>query len=344
MKISIFFLSFFYSCFLFATDHNIKTKFAYNFYLNHHDDGLNDKKDAYSQFDYKNMRIGFSGNVSKDLMFEVELNTPGDVSTDHIELTYTKFDFMKVVFGNPKAMIYGWRQKLDGPMDYLASASASLSPIGREKAVKVVVHNAIGDFSVMSMNDAKPRCSTEGSCQSWSKEENSYATSAEWIGSFGSFQPLLQYGLYDLGHSSTMTLGVRFSESYVDAQIDYIADKRSNKGADVNGQPEDQFDNLTGVNVTAELKFGALSPYVHYSTYQKKDYTPEGSVEKKFNSGKSFDDNKTAIALGLSANILTDHMSPYIVYIDESGDFGSDNSNVKSLSLKTLKVGLKGSW
>ena len=325
-----------------------KVGLAYKFQMVNSDDGLNKDADAdvpTTTLRTAALRINFSGEGSPGFSYDVEIDgaNTGMTNTgiiDHAELHF-KRNNATVTVGNPKGLVFGWRQKLDGPMDYTASASAGQTPWGRAEALQVAYGlGANGKVTVQAARDVV-NCSTTGgvtSCAGYTTTENSNTLALEWQGDFNGIMPLVQYATYDTNHSSTYSLGVRYLKGMADVRLDYITDNRWKRiDADNDGQ-----DVRTGINLEGYLTFGVTEGFFHYSTYNNKDYVVSGATEPEVNSAGTFDDNKTTLALGATWSGLGKSFKPFFVWVSESGQFTDKNGKDADFTENSIKLGVKG--
>ncbi len=331
----------FYPYSIFA-ENNVKPKiklpdfhFAYNYEVKRSDDGLykdagTDKGTITNRL--RDLRVGLSGEGTKNFFYDIEFNgaNTSEVNTaiiDHAELklVHNKFTF---VIGTPKGSVYGWRQKLNGPMDYTNSASNSSSPWGRTDTAQVSYNlGGAGSLTLQSARDTETNTS-------FNTRENSNATTFEWMGNFNGFSPLLQYASYDEGHSNTGTVGLRYKNEKLDVRFDYISDM---KYTNVSSEK----DTHTGINLEGYYYFNDVEAFLLYSTFDK---TQNGTDIKRNDTTAAYDDNKQTMALGGTYLGHGTGFKPYFVYVINSGKFLDTNSSISTFKENHISVGIKGSW
>lgn len=326
--------------------------FAYKFELANNDDGLNKDADAdtpTTKWRLKELRIGFSGEAGPNAFYEVEINgaNTGTTNTgiiDHAEFWLKPLKGLELRIGNPKGLVYGWRQKLDGPMDYTASASAAHSPWGRAEAIQGSYNLGAGGTVTLQVARDVYDCTVDDqgvkTCVGYTKAEDSNTTAVEWVGDFGGIMPLIQYATYDTNHSSTFSLGARYKTKMLDIRLDHITDNRWRR-LDATKEGEDV---LTGMNLEGYVHIGDIEGFFMYSTYNKEDDVLAGAKEPEVNNPGEFNDNKQLMALGGSFKGLSKSFKPFLVYVSESGDFTDKNGKDATFTETTIKFGVKGAW
>ncbi len=168
----------------------------------------------------------------------------------------------------------------------------------------------------------------------------------EWLGSFGPIQPLIQYGTYDLGHSSLYAVGVKFKTDKMSVAADYVNHKQGYKGTynDAAKKSPAMHDVHTRYNLTGEFKAGMVSPWLHYSKYDKEQDTNGGKQPKVNSSTSKFDDNLSAISVGSTLNTWGEAFSPFLSLERQSGKFLDKNKNDSDMSRLITTVGMRGQF
>ena len=166
------------------------------------------------------------------------------------------------------------------------------------------------------------------------------------MGSFGEWQPLLQYSGYDRNHSSSLSAGLRFKNNLAGAYVDYTIDERNDKGLDGAGKPKD-FENKThGVVVYGEFFTEDWSPYLHYSTTNLDEFTSAAGSEIKTNKDGSVNDNEQMIGTGVFYEGYGKLYRPYLGVASTSGKYVDSDVSVEEESRTKFDImlGLTGNF
>lgn len=337
-----------------------KFGFEYRFELAQSDDGLADEdKTAHLGMGIKRLKISLSGKAADnvDYFFRVAGDNGG---IDYAWLNWNVTDMFSVLAGRAKVRMYGWDFKEADAFDIfdtiITDQGHAVTGIGVDEMVQLQADLA-GKLTLQFAQDhndcvsttSGPNCSASWNTVKAGASEPSLKQPAfflSWIGSFGPISPLVQYGSYDLGHSMTYTVGARFENDMVDVKLDYIVDESSAKGVDANDpkKSEDQKSTETGIVLSGEVHAGDWAPFFEYSTYNNKQYTPDGVEEPKVNQRGMWDDNGSTIGIGVFADHWGKGFRPYLAFQMMSGKFVDDKDAAKeeTLSETEIKLGVAG--
>jgi hypothetical protein len=327
---------------------NLKIGGQYHFRLLYSDDGLNDAEptreaSARTLFENAGTKFMFHGNLYDDVYVRMRYNALSS-KLDYGYVKYTGLDDVALTFGQTKERLFGWHRRLTSAVSIVVAEFHSLKPFSYPKMVEVQYDGLPGHVLIQVANDYF-NCPATGDCISWNqqdadgeKAQDQPAILAEWIGEYGSFQPLAQYASYDQGKSYTYTLGLRYKNDTYDVYGDYVVDNRVYKGA-TTGQPIEEENILTGWVVQGEMKVGQLTPYVHVSSFDYEQYTAAGGDQPEINSAYGrFDDNAMTVSVGTHFDNWGPGFRPYAALIRVSGDYQDPEDATASKTLAEMQV------
>ncbi|HYX39191.1 MAG TPA: hypothetical protein VE954_39320 [Oligoflexus sp.] len=350
-------------------------------------DGLNDKdlgkQTKTTTFNLKGAKLVFRGKLSEEISWTV-LYKAKESELERFYLTNRVNENLEVTIGKQKIKTYGLHRKLtSGVTTPVIAAYLNSNPL-KDKVALDITYKLAGNLSLQLVDDYS-KCasattytnnpttnavtaSSSTSCTSWnqgnaegivtnSKEtqtaQKQPAIALEWYGAFGEFSPLVQYAVYDLGKSSTASVGVRFKREALDAYLDYTMDTRNNKGVDPADPTRfiEKKDVYTGMVAYAEYKTGDYTPFVHVSTMGTDPYTAPGAtdaaiVTAESNTAGSLNKNELTVAVGTHYDAWGTFYRPFIDVTMSSGEFvdPSDATKKKDLTRTDLVAGLIGKF
>jgi len=315
----------------------------YHLKLEQTDNGLYDLPPLSEAKDSLNTGFDFVRLIAKGkLSDKTSLFTRYNFSNAKLErfyLTHKLTDNVSVLAGLQKARIFGWHRRISSGLLATESryVSSSFRPFSNTMMVQLEATYDLGKFTVQVVEDYD-NCNV--TCDSWnSLDETGQVRKTqpglltEWIGNYGAFQPLVQYGLYDLGKNYTATVGLRYKANGVDVHADYAVDERKLR--------DESKRKLVGTTVHATYSLGNFTPYVHLSNFELE--TSSGSVVKtgvNTELGKLDREGQT-VALGAYYEGIGTFARPYLSVSMKSGDFEVGGEE-KTLTTTSLTAGLVG--
>ncbi len=326
----------------------------YQLQLFNTDDGLRSDATRTKETDFaiKAAKFSLRGKLSDAITWNVLYQADNNL-LERYWVTNKLSDALEVSVGKVKIKTYGWHRKLSSSATYpVRAAILGVNPLTDKMAVDLVYKFA-GTFSLAFVKDYfdpnTANCSaTVDKCKSWNGYEvqKQPAVAFEWAGSFGDFQPLLQYASYDRNHSSTASVGLRYKNDLIDAYVDYDLDTRNAKGVDASGKAEDQKNEYSGVVLYGEYFTGAFTPYLLFSTLDFDDYVAPGAKSVKTNGDGRLDDNERTYSIGVFYENYGKFYRPYLGLAVSTGNYadakspGEDERRTKT----DVLVGLTGKF
>jgi hypothetical protein len=334
------------------------------------DDGLNDKdlgkQTKTTSFNLKGAKVAFRGKLSEQISWTV-LYKAKESELERFYLTNRITDNLEVTVGKQKIKTYGLHRKLTSSVTTpVTAAYLNSNPLKDRVALDISYHLA-GTLSLQLVDDYSCAPSNT-SCSSWnqgkdepivtnSKENQTVqkqpAAALEWYGAFGEFSPLVQYAVYDLGKSSTASVGVRYKAEGLDAYFDYTMDTRNEKGVDPTDLTKsiEEENVYTGIVAYGEYKLNDYRPFVHVSTLATDPYAASGAapadtVKAEANSQGKLDKNEMTVAVGTHFDAWSAFYRPFVNITISSGEFvdPSDATRKKDLSKTDLVAGVIGKF
>lgn len=301
----------------------------YQFQLLHTDDGLKADGTETKETDFftRAAKIALRGKMTEQLSWNALYQLDKNVM-ERYWLTNKFSDEFELSVGKQKIKTFGWHRRLtSSSTSPIRSSILAANPLTDTLAVDFV-YKMFGTWSLAAVKDYYDPASTctaaaTAVCKSWNAYDvqKQPALAFEWMGSFGEWQPLLQYSRYDRNHSSSLSAGLRFKNDLADAYVDYTIDERNDKGLDSAGKAKD-FENKTqGIVVYGEIFTGDWTPYLLYSTTNLDEYTPAAGSEIKTNKDGSVNDNEQIIATGVFYDGYGKLYRPYLGVASTSGKY-----------------------
>ncbi|MDQ3230684.1 MAG: hypothetical protein M3Q07_02605, partial [Pseudobdellovibrionaceae bacterium] len=214
------------------------------------DDGLNPeaKQTKTTSLNLKGAKVIFRGKLSDQISWTV-LYKAKESELERFYLTNRVNENLEITIGKQKNKLYGLHRKLtSGVTTPVIAAYLANNPM-KDRVALDISYKLAGTLSLQLIDDYS--CAPSNTtCESWNKgKEDPIVTNSsekqtvqkqpaaafEWYGSFGEFSPLVQYAAYDLGKSSSASVGLRYKTETMDSYIDYTMDTRNNKGVDPAG-------------------------------------------------------------------------------------------------------------
>lgn len=181
---------------------------------------------------------------------------------------------------------------------------------------------------------------SDGSCPEVARNCARYNTAnkqpaifLQYAGKFGMIEPLVQINSYDSGHSMETALGVKFATGAASGYVDYVM---NNVGYKTGGK--EYTDKLAAISLYAQYEMGKLTPNFKYVSY---DVTQDGTDLSGNTSRSAFDDNHSAVALGVGY-AMADNFTTYFE-LTNSSQTVTESGKDESLSQMVVTIGAKGS-
>lgn len=326
----------------------------FNFFYS--DDGLNDldtpERSASKRFGVgtNTAKVLFRSKITDNLNFVMRHN----LLNGNLEFAYISHQTtsaLNLTVGRTKERIFGWHRRDTGGLTPIVGSFIGLKPFDYPDGLQVTYKKGKNQFLVQIVRDFFD-CSSDP-CESWNQRDadgqlvqKQPAILAEWIGSFGSLYPLIQYASYDLGKSSTWSAGLRYLNQRYNIHADYVNDsrlKRAWDGVEASGEKN----TLTAYVIHGVVNMGKYSPFFHFSSFDYDQYTAPGTPAIEVNSRYTrFDDNNVTWGIGSHFNKYSDSFRPYVMLVSRSGDFVDAKNPTKSVNLSEMRtiLGLTSSF
>lgn len=324
--------------------------------LNYNDQGLQKTKgndpDAKTEFQVNTLRVKVGGKVNKDTEYKFRFNLLNPTSTplDYGYGLHWFSDSFGMGFGKMKVMQGGWDTQDDGFKDHWKGAYVENKAYDTYDSMIAAHLKVAGEIRFQILNDV-----TTAKKGEWN--QSAHPTFAlGWLGKFGAISPIFDLGSYDNNKSRWTDLGVKADLSGLEARLDLRNEVHSHKGADSDGKAKSFEDTANAVTVYAgyEIK-GTATPYLYFSTYDKKQYedSDTGAKDSKVNtvdtdaaSGKKtykFDDNCKVLSVGSYFGFFGEHWTPYLAYVSKSGKFVDPSTGKDETKTETqVRLGVAG--
>lgn len=347
-----------------ATPSMPKFGVQYRYELNYDDDGLN--KDAKSdvanlEHGLKAFRLLGEGKVIDRLTYGFRIGMEkGNLAFDYGWVRWSLGENHAVIFGKQKTRVFGWEYRLSNPLTIFKSHGMGTSPFAYDDMVAFENKYSWGSVTLQLVEDKAPDLASNpkiaantGATSGWTNDNPAGAVVTkqpavflEYIGAFGPIKPLLQAGMYDMGHSSIYAAGLLFEAADFAADVDYTIHNIGAKGVKTGVTKEE---NLISTSTTIALnmsyRMGDYKPFLHYSMYDMEEFTNSGQAKSSVNSAiTDFDDNASLAGLGLEFVQNGDAFRPYVALMMESGKFPAVAGGDKSMSRNQVLAGVRGQF
>lgn len=327
----------------------------YHFQLLNTDDGLkaDGTETKQTQFLTKAAKLYIRGKLTDELSWYV-LYQADNSKLERFWLTNKINDDFEVSIGQQKIKTFGWHRKLtsSATSPVRNAMVTQINPLTDKLAVDFV-YKMFGTWSLAFVKDyfdpaTACNASATSTCKSWNgyDVQKQPAVVFEYVGTFGEWQPLLQYSRYDRNHSSSLSAGVRYKNDFADAYVDYTLDERNDRGVDATGKAEDHENKNQGIVVYGEFFPGTWTPYAMYSTVNVDQYAAPGAPEVKTNSDGKVDDNEQLIAAGVFYEGYGKMYRPYLGVVSTAGKYvdPKDATNEETRNRFDIQLGLTGKF
>ena len=328
----------------------------YHFKIEQNDDGLADLPPVSKASPTLDSAFLFARLIAKaDLSENTSIFVRYNFSKSELEryhLTHKLSDKISVLAGLEKARVFGWHRRMSNGLLATESRyiSSSFRPFSNSIMLQLEAKHDLGKFTLQIVEDyANCGSGLSATCTSWNKTDdagNVVRTQpgilTEWIGSFGSFQPLLQYARYDLSKSYTASAGLRYKDEGLDLHADYVIDERLLRGSSISGENQST-KVLNGLTFQINYRLDNLTPYAHYSSFNVKETSGSNVINDGVNTRYgNLNNGGQTIAFGAYYEGIGSYARPYVSVTRKSGDFKSTNDTTKTLSSVSFTVGLVG--
>ena len=327
----------------------------YHFQLTNTNDGL--KQDAAqvkeTDFSTKAAKLSIRGKLTDQISWNLLYQADNNL-LERFWLTNKVSDTLEVNIGKQKIKTYGWNRKLmvawNSP---IRPALQGFNPLTDKVAVEAT-YKWMGTWSLALAKDyfdASATCTaaTPTACKSWNEYEvqKQPAIAFEWLGSFGDFQPLVQYARYDRNHSQTYSVGLRMKNDTLDGFVELVGDERNDKAVNVvTGKADNHKNKIQGVVLYSEFYTGTWTPYILASTTNLDEYTAPGGTEVKTNKDGAVNDNERLASVGVFYEGFTKVYRPYVAVASTMGKYVDPKVVTKEegRSKTDFMVGLTGKF
>ncbi len=177
------------------------------------------------------------------------------------------------------------------------------------------------------------------------------AVLVQWLAKFGKIVPVLQFGSYDLHHSSFFTGGVEFNFSGYrlsgDLSIDNRAEKSSQPGIDEPIALNHRIVNkVVQCEYRSHLKVIPFAKWTDFAVTQPTDQISTRFDLKANSTLTSWDDNQSSWQVGLHSLHWGEEFTPIIAYGEISGRFYRDGqtATIDHKVEKIVMVGVTGDF
>lgn len=333
----------------------------YRYQMAYDDDGLNkDAKADIPQISHglKAFRLLGEGKATDRLTYAFRAGMEsGTLVFDYGYIRWSLGENHAILFGKQKTRVFGWEYRSSNPLTVFKSHGLATSPFGYTDMIAFENKYGWGMLTLQLTEDKAPTFSPKvaantGATPGWSKDAAGNFVSKqpafvlEYLGAFGSIKPILQFAMYDLGHSSLATGGLRFEAADFLAELDYTQHNIGAKGIKTGGTKEE---NLVSTSTTIALNMnyqvGQYKPFLHYSVYDMNEFTNPGQAKSSVNGAVgTFDDNGSILGIGTEYTAHGDAFRPYVAYMMESGKFPAVAGGDKTMSRNEILAGVKGQF
>jgi hypothetical protein len=315
------------------------------------------------QFQMKTSKLVARGSLSDTISWLASYRLK-ESEVDRFYLVNRLGDDWELTIGQQKIKIYGLHRKLNNGTLAVWAAYLAANPL-KEKVAMELSYKAAGKLSLQLIEDYS-RCirKTSGtdpntqsgtatgtvSCTSWNDGEKMKqpAVAFEWLGALGSFSPLIQYSLYDLGKSSSGSLSLRYQRGPFDAYVDFTRDLRRERFLEDPNSSKTANKLHQNILVYAEYKRDRITPFLQWSTF-KTDLTGKGLASAKeimdeANTAGKFDRNDRTLGVGSYFDHWGPAYRPFLAVTHTTGKARDpqDANNTLGQDKSELTAGISG--
>ena len=319
--------------------------------LTRKDDGLAKIEDggksvATAMMNLNDVKFGLKGKFNERTSYNFKLNFTDTANIiDLANATWKASDMFAVTMGRDYVRQGGfsnWDNSFDNiwgdRIQALAfsrnatSLSLNMTPsAGHNVTIQLVNDIMTDDPTTTAANDGPAK---------YNSAHKQPAAILEYTGDFGPIKPIVQFGQYDMNHSSFYNVGARGNFGATALSFDYGANSASMPVG-----TSDKAAVATNMTLRAEHEVGSMVPFVWFNSFNvvDKDVNPAGT-ETKTNTAGVWNDNATQISVGSSFKNFGDNWTPYVAYRMTSGKFLSTEAVEKSGSESELGLGVTGKF
>lgn len=314
--------------------------------LTYHDDGLakieeGGKASTTTVLGVDDVKFGFKGKLNDRTSLNLRFTPMGDSMVDLAVANWKASDMVSVSMGRDYVRQGGY-SNWDNSFNNIWGDRIQSLAFDRN-ASSLSLHytpNSTHNITVQLVNDIMDDAATADVAEAnYNDSHKQPAAILEYAGEFGSIKPMIQYGQYDLNHSSFWNVGARASFGATAVTFDYGANSMSKKVGD-----SDKAAVGNTMTVRAEHDMGSMVPFFWFNSYNLTDKDVNGGTENKTNSAGKWDDNATQISFGSSFKNFGDNWTPYVAYRMTSGKFTNSAGEEKSGSEGELGLGATASF
>ncbi len=310
--------------------------------LTYNDDGLakieeDGKASSTTVLGVDDVKFGFKGKLNDRTSLNVRFNTTDLHSMLDVAVANWKAsDMVSVSMGRDYVRQGGysnwdnsfnnvWGDRIQSLAFDRNASSMSLHymPNSSHNITVQLVNDIIDDAATTTVQEAN-----------YNTSHKQPAAILEYAGEFGSIKPMIQYGQYDLNHSSFWNVGARASFGATAVTFDYGANSAFQKVG--TSDKATVYNNMT---LRAEQDMGSMVPFLWFNSFNRTDKDVSGGTETKTNTTGKWDDNATQISVGSSFKNFGDNWTPYVAYRMTSGKFTNTAGTEKSGSEGELGLG-----
>ena len=260
------------------------------------------------------LKATVKGDINEQVKYHFSYNLVSS-KTEYAKATWSPIEMMSVTLGSDKVKQNGWETYDVGSFKMFNSAYFNGNlPFENYASSLSLGFKAAGTVSLQLLNDRlnADQANATGILESddandkssrdfqKSGQEKQPAMIIEWMGDFGMpVKPLIQIGSYDMNHSKYFTLGLKFAQDAISAQVDFTQDQRARLNEVSTGVFKEKVDTATNIALSASYNLGAFEPFLKFTSFDVKqdDDDLKGNAIPT-SSGISIKDNETGIAVG----------------------------------------------
>lgn len=310
--------------------------------------------DSATTIDVSKTRIVLSGKINPDTDYKFKFNLFNPTTTP-LYYGYGTYNFslantgMGLSIGKMKVQQGGWDNKLNEFSDHVQGYYNKNFAFKSYEPMIALSVKAAGKATLQLVNDI-----TTDNTGQWNDNEHPTVILG-WFGELGSFSPAVAYGSYDNNKSNWIDLGGKLETGDLKSSLDLKLDTISNKVAD-GSKAKSKEDKSTSVTIKVAYTLKSLmTPWVYYSSYDKKQYTDSATAKKdiKVNDSQlgtdgkfvyALNDNAVIIGAGADLLMLGANWIPYLAVTSTTAKFASlkDPDKVETKSSGTIHLGCYG--
>lgn len=289
------------------------------------------------------VKFGVKGTLNDKASFNLRFNFLKPTSADLVDIAYVSWkasDMFSMTMGKDYVRQGGFSNQ-DNTFNHIWGDRTQALTFGRNQE-SLSLHYTLGAMhkvTVQLVNDIVDIAETTAKEAQYNTSSKQPAAILEYSGEFGSIKPLIQYGQYDLNHSSFWNVGARAKLDATSLTFDYGANSEFMVVGD-----SDKASVSGNMTLRAEHDMGTMVPFFWYNAFNVTDKDVNGGTEKKTNTTAKWDDNATQISIGSSFKNFGDNWTPYVAYRMTSGKFMNSANKEKTGNTHQLGLGVTGQF